>query len=136
LGNGRPVRFCRTGSRGEQEACFHRQRPRRGGFDYVVTAAQDLIRGTAYNAAVVPGVENTTMQQLQLVSFVLAMAALVVYGCIFTRKPRKILPMDTLRPAVPDEHQPSCFALEEERGGDWKGSGRTLPSIKEAKPSL
>src|SRR5690349_166508 len=82
LGNGRPVRFCRTGSRGEQEACFHRQRPRRGGFDYVVTAAQDLIRGTAYNAAVVPGVENTTMQQLQLVSFVLAMAALVVYGCI------------------------------------------------------
>jgi hypothetical protein len=38
-----------------------------------VTAAQDLIRGTAYNAAVVPGVENTTMQQLQLVSFVLAM---------------------------------------------------------------
>jgi len=57
-----------------------------------VTAAQDLIRGTAYNAAVVPGVENTTMQQLQLVSFVLAMAALVVCGCIFTRKPRKILP--------------------------------------------
>jgi hypothetical protein len=99
-----------------------------------VTAAQDLIRGTAYNTTVVPGVENTTMQQLQLVSSVLAMAALVVCGCIFTRKPRKILPMDTLRPAVPDEHQPSCFALEEERGGNWTGSG--VPVIKEARPTL
>jgi len=74
------------------------------------------------------------MQQLQLASFVLAMAALVVCGCIFTRKPRKMLPMDTLRPAVPDEHQPSCFALEEERGGNWTGSG--VPIIKEARPTL
>jgi len=37
---------------------------------------------------------------------------------------------------LPDEHQPSCFGLEEERGGSWKGSGGTVPSIKEAKPSL
>jgi hypothetical protein len=35
-----------------------------------------------------------------------------------------------------DEHQPSCFALEEERGGNWKGGGGTVPSVKEAKPSL
>ncbi len=35
-----------------------------------------------------------------------------------------------------NEHQPSCFALEEERGEEWKGSGATKPSIKEAKPSL
>jgi hypothetical protein len=41
-----------------------------------------------------------------------------------------------LRPAVPDEHQPGCFALEEERGSNWKGSGGSVPSIKEAKPSL
>jgi hypothetical protein len=39
-----------------------------------------------------------------------------------------------LRPAVPDEHQPGCFALEEERGGNWAGSG--VPAINEAKPSL
>ncbi len=35
-----------------------------------------------------------------------------------------------------NEHQPSCFALEEERGEGWKGSGATQPSIKDAKPSL
>jgi hypothetical protein len=37
---------------------------------------------------------------------------------------------------VPDELQPGCFALEEERGGSWKGSGGTVPFVKEAKPSL
>ena len=74
------------------------------------------------------------MQQLQLVSFVLAMAALVVCGCIFTRKPTKKLPPEILRPAVPDEHQPGCFALEEERGGNWSGSG--VPAVKEARPTL
>jgi hypothetical protein len=73
-------------------------------------------------------------QQLQLVIFVLAMAALVACGCIFTRKPRKKLPTETVRSAVPDEHQPGCFALKEERGGIWQGSG--APSIKEARPTL
>jgi hypothetical protein len=67
-------------------------------------------------------------QQLQLI-FVLAMTALVVCGCIFTRKPSKKLPA-----AVSDEHQPGCFALEEERGGHWTGSG--IPAIKEARPTL
>jgi hypothetical protein len=76
------------------------------------------------------------MQQMQLVIFVLAMAAWVVCGCIFTRKPRKKLPKETWQPAVPDEHQPGCFALEEERGNNWKGSGGTVPSVKEARPSL
>jgi hypothetical protein len=70
------------------------------------------------------------MQQLQLVSFAFAMAALVVCGYIFTLKSRKKLP----RPAVPDEHQPGCFALEEERGGNWTGS--SVPVIKEARPTL
>jgi hypothetical protein len=37
---------------------------------------------------------------------------------------------------APDEHQPGCFALEEEKGANWKGSGGTVPSIKEARPSL
>ena len=76
------------------------------------------------------------MQQAQLGIFVAAMIALVVCGCILTRKPTKKPPTGTLRTAVPDEHQPSCFGLEEERGGNWKGSGRTVPSIKEAKPNL
>jgi len=77
--------------------------------------------------------ENTAVQQLQLVGFALAMAA-AVCGCIFTLKSRKKLPTETLRPTVPDEHQPGCFALEEERGGNWTGSG--VPVIKEARPTL
>ena len=74
------------------------------------------------------------MQQMQLVIFVLVMAAWVVCGCIFTWKPRKKLPTETRRQAVPDEHQPGCFAGEEERGGSWTGTG--VPAIKEARPSL
>ena len=74
------------------------------------------------------------MQQMQLVIFVLVMATWVVCGCIFTRKPRKKLPTETLQQAVPDEHQPGCFAGEEERGGSWTGTG--VPAIKEARPSL
>ena len=62
--------------------------------------------------------------------------AFIVCGCILTRGPTKKPPRETLRPAVPDEHQPSCFALEEERGANWKGSGGAVPSIKETRPSL
>jgi hypothetical protein len=68
------------------------------------------------------------MQQLQLVSVALAMVALVVCGCVLTLKSRRKLPTET------DERQPGCFGLEEERGGNWKGSG--APLIKEARPSL
>jgi hypothetical protein len=82
--------------------------------------------------AVVSCAENTTMQHLYLGIFVASMTALVVCGCIVTRKPKKN--PRTLRPAVLDEHQPGCFALEEERGGQWTGSG--VPVIKEARPSL
>jgi len=35
-----------------------------------------------------------------------------------------------------DEHQPSCFALEEEKGEGWNGSGGAMPTVNEAKPSL
>jgi hypothetical protein len=76
------------------------------------------------------------MQQLQLGIFAAAVIALVVCGCIFTWKPRKKPLGETLRPAVPDEHEPGCFSLEEERGANWKGSGGAVPLIKEAKPSL
>jgi hypothetical protein len=43
---------------------------------------------------------------------------------------------ETPPPMAPAEHQASCFALEEEKGEDWKGSGAMGPAIKEAKPSL
>jgi hypothetical protein len=76
------------------------------------------------------------MQQIQLGIFWAIVTAFIVCGCILTRKPKRKPPIETLRPAAPDEHQPGCFGLEEERGADWKGSGRTVPSIKEAKPSL
>jgi hypothetical protein len=69
------------------------------------------------------------MQQLYLGLFLASMTALVVCGCILTRKPRK-----ALRAEVQDERQPGCFALEDERGGNWTGSG--VPVIKEARPSL
>jgi len=36
--------------------------------------------------------------------------------------------------AVSGEHQPGCFALEEEKGDHWTGSG--VPSIKAARPTL
>jgi transcription elongation factor Elf1 len=35
-----------------------------------------------------------------------------------------------------NEHQPSCFGLEEERGERWKGSGATKPAINEVNSSL
>lgn len=35
-----------------------------------------------------------------------------------------------------DEHRPSCFAFEEERGEEWKGSGATTVALNEARPSL
>jgi hypothetical protein len=49
---------------------------------------------------------------------------------------RQMAGSPNLRTRVPDEHQPSCFALEEERGDSWKGTGAAPPAIKEAKPSL
>jgi hypothetical protein len=74
------------------------------------------------------------MQHAQLGLFFAAVAAWLVCGCILTRKPRKWLPTPTLRVAAPDERQPGCFALEEERGGNWTGS--SIPVIKQARPSL
>ena len=35
-----------------------------------------------------------------------------------------------------EERQASCFALEDERGEGWKGSGATGPTLKETRPSL
>ena len=44
-------------------------------------------------------------------------------------------PVTTSSTAV-NEHQGSCFALEEEKGEGWKGSGATKPVINEVRPRL
>jgi hypothetical protein len=44
-------------------------------------------------------------------------------------------PETTLSTAA-DERQPSCFALEEEKGEHWNGSGAMARVINEARPSL
>jgi hypothetical protein len=75
-------------------------------------------------------------QLMQLGLGIAAIAALVVCGCIMTRKPTKKSPTETARPGAPVERDPGCFALEEERGGNWKGSGGSVPTIKETRPSL
>jgi len=64
-------------------------------------------------------------------------------SCILTWKPTKKPPTETLRPAVPDEHQPGCFALEEERGsastlscvpGLRVSRRRNVPRLDECEP--
>lgn len=42
----------------------------------------------------------------------------------------------SLAPSLADEHQPSCFALEEERGEGWHGEGASGPLVRESKPTL
>jgi hypothetical protein len=37
---------------------------------------------------------------------------------------------------VDEKHQPSCFALEEEKGETWTGVGASRPVIIETKPTL
>jgi hypothetical protein len=76
------------------------------------------------------------MHQMQIWTFWAIVATFVVIGCILTRKLTKKPPTETLRPAVPNGHQPGCFALEEERGANWHGTGESRPAIKDAKPSL
>jgi hypothetical protein len=39
-------------------------------------------------------------------------------------------------PMAVEERQPSCFAMEEEKGEGWKGSGAMGAAINEALPSL
>jgi hypothetical protein len=60
---------------------------------------------------------DNALQLTELGAFFATATAFIVCGCILTRKPRKKLPMNALQP-VPEEHQPGCFALEEERGGN------------------
>jgi hypothetical protein len=46
-------------------------------------------------------------------------------------------PVETTTPSTAaDERQPSCFALEEEKGENWNGGGAMGRAINEARPSL
>jgi hypothetical protein len=40
------------------------------------------------------------------------------------------------RASIAEERQPSCFALEDEKGEDWKGTGATRSQIIDVRPSL
>jgi hypothetical protein len=47
------------------------------------------------------------------------------------------LPVEQESPApIAKERQPSCFALEDEKGEDWKGTGATRSQIIDVRPSL
>ena len=35
-----------------------------------------------------------------------------------------------------EQHQPSCFGLEEERGESWSGTGASRPLLSESRPTL
>ena len=35
-----------------------------------------------------------------------------------------------------EEHQPGCFAMEDERGEYWRGTGAARPLINERQPTL
>jgi hypothetical protein len=37
---------------------------------------------------------------------------------------------------APEEHKPSCFALEEEKGEGWKGVGAMKSLVNEVRPTL
>jgi hypothetical protein len=57
-------------------------------------------------------------------------------ACFQADTHREVAGSQNPRPGVPDEHQSSCFALEEEKGENWKGVGAMGLAIKETKPSL
>jgi hypothetical protein len=54
------------------------------------------------------------------------------------RRKGEMADAQSLRTRVADEHQPSCFGLEEERGENWKGAGAgaAVSSLREIKPTL
>jgi hypothetical protein len=99
------------------------------------TITQDLIRGPSYNGSlVVSATENTDAATAPTCDF--------CFGYDRTRSLRlhlhaetvKKITHESLKAAVSDEHQPGCFALEEEKDDHWTGSG--VPNIKEARPTL
>ena len=68
----------------------------------------------------------------------MAKAIVAPHGLFYMENAGGYKPTDTdiAPPLAAEEHQPSCFALEEERGEGWHGSGAMGPAINEARPSL
>jgi hypothetical protein len=58
------------------------------------------------------------------------------HGLFYMENAGGLLEPEPPAPITADERQPSCFALEDEKGEDWKGSGATRSQIFEARPSL
>lgn len=58
------------------------------------------------------------------------------HGLFYMENAGGLLELESPAPIAADEHQPSCFALEDEKGEGWKGSGAARPQIIEARPSL
>lgn len=58
------------------------------------------------------------------------------HGLFFMENAGGCHPQPEAAPAAAEEHQPSCFAQEEERGEIWKGAGASAPVLKEARPTL
>jgi hypothetical protein len=61
----------------------------------------------------------------------------MAHGLFYMENAGGYKPADQSPTAVSEnEHQPSCFALEEEKGEAWKGIGTTKSAVNEARPSL
>ena len=59
-----------------------------------------------------------------------ALACATVCGCILTRKPRKKPPTETLRPAVPDEHQPAVSVSKKKGALIGRAAGERYRPLK------
>lgn len=51
------------------------------------------------------------------------------------REPEPVCEVGSLA-RVTNDHQPGCFAHEEEMGENWNGSGAAKPVLKETYPTL
>ena len=71
------------------------------------------------------------------VLLVMAVAdGIAMYVVVVVKSTRLHQPLPLAPSRAANEHQPSCFAGEEERGEQWKGSGATKTTINEVKSSL
>jgi hypothetical protein len=58
------------------------------------------------------------------------------HGLFYMENAGGLLEREPLASTTAAERQPSCFALEDEKGEDWKGTGATRPQIIETRPRL
>ena len=70
-----------------------------------IDAPKRLLSMTPVQIAVIPGVGKVSLDEVM----------------------RYRVRQQEISSIVTEEHQPSCFALEEEKGGGWKSSGAMRP---------